>query len=356
MTSGQMGLVLGAWQLVFIGTASLLGSMIDCIGVRRAMALGLALLLSMLLRGLAVNFPSLLLSVALFGAGGPLIASSMPKVVAQWFRGNERGPATGVCVVGRDLGSVLALSTAASVVVALMSTPWRGISVVYGAVILVALVAWTLLARDAPPDEQAPSTVASVQERSSVRQLLAVRNVQVVLALGFAVFLLNHALQSWLPTSLQESGFTLEASGRLVALGLVAAMATNFFVPSFTRQGYRGPMLAGMLASSAAITAGLVFASGGTLVALVAVGSMIRFPALQLLTLVLMDTPEVGMRRLATTTGIFFTVAEVGGFTGPLTMGLVRDATGDLTGGVLALAVVTAAMAPLPLLLRERRG
>jgi len=115
-------------------------------------------------------------------------------------------------------------------------------------------------------------------------------------------------------------------------------------------------MLAGMLASSAAITAGLVFASGGTLVALVAVGSMIRFPALQLLTLVLMDTPEVGMRRLATTTGIFFTVAEGGGFTGPLTMGLVRDATGDLTGGVLALAVVTAAIAPLPLLLRERRG
>jgi hypothetical protein len=100
----------------------------------------------------------------------------------------------------------------------------------------------------------------------------------------------------------------------------------------------------------------LAFASGGTLVALVVVGSMIRFPALQLLTLVLMDTPEVGMRRLATTTGIFFAVAEVGGFTGPLTMGLVRDATGELTGGVLALAVVTAAMAPLPLLLSERRG
>jgi cyanate permease len=171
-----------------------------------------------------------------------------------------------------------------------------------------------------------------------------------------AVFLLNYALQSWLPTLLQESGFTLESSGRLVALCLVAAMATNFFVPSFTRQGYRGPMPAGMLASSAAITAGLAFASGGTLVALVVVGSMIRFPALQLLTLVLMDTPEVGMRRLATTTGIFFAVAEVGGFTGPLMMGLVRDATGELTGGVIALAVVTTAMAPLSLLLRERRG
>ena len=96
MTYGQMGVVLGIWQLVYIGTSSPLGTLVDRWGVRRSMAAGLALiLLSLVLRGLAVDFYTLLLAVALFGVGGPIISIGSPKVVALWFQGRERGTGGG---------------------------------------------------------------------------------------------------------------------------------------------------------------------------------------------------------------------------------------------------------------------
>jgi len=52
--------------------------------------------------------------------------------------------------------------------------------------------------------------------------------------------------------------------------------------------------------------------------------------------------------------GLFFAVAEIGGFIGPLVMGLIRDATGTLTGGVVMLALLTGVLAAAPLLIRER--
>ena len=96
MTYGQMGVILGIWQLVYIGTASPLGTLVDRWGVRRSMAAGLFLiLLSLVLRGLAVDFYTMLLAVALFGVGGPVISIGAPKVVALWFQGRERGMAAG---------------------------------------------------------------------------------------------------------------------------------------------------------------------------------------------------------------------------------------------------------------------
>jgi cyanate permease len=354
MTSGQMGLVLGTWQLVFIGTASPLGSAIDRFGARKAIAIGLGvMLLSMVLRGLAPNFETLLLAVALFGFGGPIVGAGLPKVVAQWFSGNERGPATGIYIVGRDIGAVLALSTAASLVIVLTGS-WRGMSIVYGAILLIALVIWVVLARDVEPDPDALAKRSDLAERVRFADLLRVRNVRIVLLMGFFVFLLNHSLQSWLPTLLQERDFSMQASGRWVALGLAAAMATNFLVPAVTRHGYRGMVLSGMLVGGSLTTIGLAIASGPMLILFVVVGTMIRIPSLQVLTLVLMDTREVGERRVGTATGLFFAVAEIGGFIGPLMMGLIRDATGTLTGGVVMLALLTGVLAAVPLLIRER--
>ena len=360
MTSGQMGLVLGAWQLVFIGVGSPLGSLVDRWGARRAIVLGLGLiLLSLLLRGLATNFITLLLAVALFGAGAPIISVGMPKLVGQWFSGNDRGPATGSYVVGRDIGSVFALATAASFVIALTGS-WRGISIVYGAITLVVIVLWIVFGKDSPlvpvtrsVDESTPSD--DPIHSLGILSLLKIRNVQLVLVLGFVVFFMNHALGAWLPTVLQENGFSLAASGRWVAVGIAVAMISNFTVPSLARMGRRSAWLIAMLAGGALTTIGLTSFTGPALIAMVLVGTIIRLPAMQVLTLVLLETPGVGARRMGTAGGLFFAIAEIGGFTGPLMMGLVRDSTDSLTGGLWVIVAMAAFAVVLPVLIRERR-
>ena len=361
MTSGQMGLVLGVWQLVFIGTGSPLGALVDRWGARRAISLGLGLiLLSLLLRGLATDFITLLLAVALFGAGAPIISVGMPKVVGQWFSGNDRGPATGAYIVGRDIGSVFALATAASFVIALTGS-WRGISVVYGAITLVVIVLWLVFGKDSPPTPAGEPTEhreddAIAPSGEGVLSLLRIWNVRLVLVLGFAVFFMNHALGAWLPTVLQETGMSLAASGRWVAFAIVVAMISNFAVPSLARTGSRSMWLVAMLAGGALTTIGLVYFTGAALVSMVLVGTVIRLPAMQVLTLVLLETPGVGVRRIGAAGGLFFAIAEIGGFAGPLMMGVVRDSTGSLAGGLWVVIAVAAATAVLPMLIRERRG
>ena len=46
-----------------------------------------------------------------------------------------------------------------------------------------------------------------------------------------------------------------------------------------------------------------------------------------------MDIPEIESRFLGTAGGLFFCVAEVGGFSGPLVMGALVDATGAFLAG-----------------------
>jgi cyanate permease len=73
-----------------------------------------------------------------------------------------------------------------------------------------------------------------------------------------------------------------------------------------------------------------------------------------LLLLVLMDSPGVETRHMGSAGGMFFCVAEIGGFSGPLMMGILVDATGTFMAGALFLSAICIAMAGLTYLLDTR--
>ncbi|MEE8519380.1 MAG: MFS transporter, partial [Dehalococcoidia bacterium] len=97
------------------------------------------------------------------------------------------------------------------------------------------------------------------------------------------------------------------------------------------------------------------FMTGPALIVVLLVGTMVRLPTLQIITLVLTETKGVGAARIGGAAGLFFTVAEVGGFSGPLMLGIIRDATGSLEAGVLVLAIATGVLMTSTLLIREPR-
>src|SRR5471030_196895 len=139
----QMGSILGAWQFVYIGAAIPCGALLDRLGARRGLTLGaLVVAASGILRGLATDYLTLLLAVAAFGIGGPLVSVGAPKVISQWFAGRERGLAMGLYNVGQAVGTIGALLLTSSVGLALAGGDWRIVLIFYGVVALAAALVW----------------------------------------------------------------------------------------------------------------------------------------------------------------------------------------------------------------------
>ena len=97
MTHGEMGLIMGAWQLIYIFSAVPAGMLLDRIGAKKALAIGGSLIaLSAFARTGAGNFGELLGAVMLFGLGGPIISAGAPKAIVSAFEGSARGLAMGI--------------------------------------------------------------------------------------------------------------------------------------------------------------------------------------------------------------------------------------------------------------------
>jgi nitrate/nitrite transporter NarK len=60
--------------------------------------------------------------------------------------------------------------------------------------------------------------------------------------------------------------------------------------------------------------------------------------------LMLMDSPLVPRQNMGLASGVFFAVAEIGGFSGPLLMGTLYDVTGSFLTGIGLLACLNAAI------------
>ena len=357
MTYSQMGLVLGAWQLVYIGTASPLGALVDRLGVRRSLGIGIIIIwVSLVARGLSVDFYTLFLAVALFGVGGPIISTGAPKVVSLWFEGNQRNIAAGIYTTGPLAGTALALGTAASFVLPLTGS-WRGISLVYGVVVLAVLTAWWMFARDAPGSvgNQQPGADGPIPTRTVITELLRLRNMQLILVLAIAAFLLNHGLNNWLPTLLQESGMTLSQAGSWTAAATAVGALGLLVIPPLAKRGSRALTMGILLAVAASTTVGLAYLSGPSLIGVLVMSNIVRGPMMPIATLILMETPGIGPRRMGAAAGLFFAAAEIGGFGGPFLMGLLRDATGSLVTGMLILAGVAAALIVIMPFFKERQ-
>ena len=179
MTYSQMGLVLGAWQLIYIVTAIPLGTLIDRIGVKKAISVGILLIwLSLVLRGIAVNFSTLFLAVALFGFGGPIISIGAPKVVALWFRGSERGLAAGIYTTAPIIGLAISLLASPTWILQLTGT-WRGTSLIFGTFVFVVFLFWIFLAKENPKEENLPKIASPPVSRMEIfKKMVFLRNIR----------------------------------------------------------------------------------------------------------------------------------------------------------------------------------
>jgi cyanate permease len=345
----EMGFILGSWQLTYIPAALVAGALLDRWGVRKSLTAGAVVVgLSSALRYFPQGFAGMLGAVALFGAGGSMISVGCPKAIFSKFKGRTRGTAVGIYLTGSWTGSILVLIFTNSLIMPWMEYSWRHTFAFYGFLAFTAAFLWWFLSKETLP--------ARTEKEEGITKifvrLIRVRNVQIALLVGFLTFTVIHGFFNWLPKLLETGGFSPSLAGILAAVPLIAGVPSLLIISHLIPPPSRGRFLAwaGILTIVALATA--VTASGIVQLAGLALFGFLTPPFVSIMTLILMDTPEIGSGSMGSAVGMFYCVAEMGGFAGPFAMGALVDATGGFLSGVILLAVLCLVISLLSLLLK----
>lgn len=345
LTHTEMGSVLGAWQFVYIGAAIPCGALLDRLGARRCLTLGaLVIAASGIARGLAGNYVALLLSVAAFGLGGPLVSVGAPTVISHWFQGRERGLAMGVYNAGQAVGTIAALSLTSSLGMRFAHGDWRAVLIFYGGLALAAALVWALVSHR-PASREMESRAAAGHHATqglAFLELLGARPVRTVLLLAVGTFFFSHGLANWLPEILRFGGMDAATAGLWASLPVLVGIAGSLTFPRLAVPRRRMMILAGLFTAQMLAPLFIDWSAHGALVAGLTLQGLVRGALSTILVLVLIELPDAEQGRTGAAVGLYFTAGEIGGVLGPLTIGTLYDLTGGFSVGLTALAALCA--------------
>lgn len=349
LSYSQMGFILGSWQLTYVPVALIAGTLLDRWGLRRSIFAGAMVIgISASIRYFADGFSTMLLAVALFGVGGPMISIGGPKAISGRFSAQHRGIAVGIYMTGPWIGGLMALALTNSLVMPLVGNSWRLSFACYGlATFAVAFLWWFLVQADAEKLDAAGAGIMAV-----FRKLMGIRNVQLLMVMALFSFAVIHGISSWLPKIFEESGMSASRAGFVAAIPVAAGILSLMIIPPLVPSRLRSRVVAIFALSTTLILLMVMKTSGAMLYLELVVLGIIISPFVPLMLLILMETSEVKPSFMGAAGGMFFCVAEIGGSTGPLLMGILVDITGSFMAGALFLAGLCIAIAVLTVLLK----
>jgi CP family cyanate transporter-like MFS transporter len=340
---GTMGLIFGVWQLTFIVSGVPCGMLLDRLGPRRALFLGIATVaLSSLLRSVAPDYVAFALAVALFGLGAPVISAGAPKVISLWFRGQDRGLAMGIYMTGPSLGGIVALSLTNSVLMPGLGDDWHRVLQLWSALAFCAGLLW--LGLTVNPAARGMGVTLSGEKPPSQRRVLVelarLPAVRILLLMSIGIFGFNHALNSWLPTLLRHDGMSAAQAGYWATIPTLIGIAGSLVIPRLATPRRRYRLLAWLCVCAALASLMLHAGSGPVLLAGLVLQGIARSSLMTICMLTLVETPGIGERHAGIAAGMFFAAAEMGGAAGPIVLGLLYDYTHAFGAGLWLLTVV----------------
>jgi len=344
ISHSAMGGVLGAWPLVYIVSAVPSGALMDRLGPRRTLFLAMLLIgLSAGLRGFAEGHLSLFIAVAVFGLGGPLVSIGAPKLVALWFAGKERGLAMGIYMTGPSLGAIAALSLTNSVLMPLANGNWRLVMFLFAGLALAAALVWFAVSSHAVSREVERQIAAEprVAQRKIFADLIRLRPVQFILVMSVGMFFFNHGLNNWLPEILRAGGMDARTAGFWASIPTAVGVVGALLIPRLATPPRRLAIMAALLVS-AGVASLLLHTTGAPLALGLLCQGIARSSMMTVAVLLLMETREVGARHTGSASGLFFSAGEIGGVLGPLTIGVLYDATGGFATALYLLTTICA--------------
>ena len=359
MHRGEMGTVLAAWQLTYIFCSVPCGGLLDRFGPRRMMfASVLVIAASVALRGVASDYVTLLLAVMVFGLGGPLISSGAPKVVSLWFTGKERGLAMGIYFTGNATGGIIAVALTNSLFLPAVGGGWRELMFVYALFVVLVGVIWLGISAHPASRDMEARLQAEEKRRSMDVFLELVRDpvVRLVLLMGLFILFYNHGMNHWLPDLLRSYGMTPTEAGYWAAIPTLFGMVAALSLPRMATPDKRFAILLGLFICAAVATI-LVWAASGPLLAVgLVLQGMCRGAMTSISILLLIESGDGNTSRVGAASGLYFSVGEVGGVLGPMSMGALAHATGNFDASLFMMFGVACLLMLILMRLRRVQG
>lgn len=353
LSGTQAGILTGAIPLTYIPLGLFSGLLIDRLGARLGIGVGLALAgLGQVGRAFAPDFPTMLALTLLMGVGATGLTFGLPKLAAELYPSELVGRAASVYLVVTYAGSATVFSIGRPLIGPALGG-WRPLFVASGLATISIAGIWAIFAWYVPPGRYADGgdgTFELASLSADVRAVVGHHDVRLLILLGTMYLFVLHGIQSWLVTVLEVRGFDPGLAGRVTALLVVGQVLGVLAVPAIAEKF-------GRIRASIAVC--------GVLGALGALGLLVT-PALVLLLAipvvlvglgvgglsplirsVPVELDEIGPSLTGTAVGLIFAVGEIGGFLGPVLIGSLRDLTGSFTPGLVlcAIAGLVAALA-----------
>lgn len=359
LTNTEAGVLVGAIPLTYIPLALVSGLVVDRFGPGRTIALG-ALLFGggQVGRSIAPEFLPLLAFTILMGIGATTVTFGLPKLVSLLFPPGKTGRPSAIYLIAASAGSALAFAIGRPILGPLLGG-WRELFLWSGLVVIGYGLLWFVITYrygvDELVDDSGPFRLTTLL--SDLRLVLTHRELQLVVIVGTMYLFLNHGIQGWLPTVLESRGISPTLAGQATSLFVATYVVGILGVPELSdRLGIKRLAVTGCGILVFFGVAGVIVGGTRSITILgIAVTGFGTGGISPLLRTIPPELDGIGTRLTGTAVGFIFAVGEIGGFAGPVLIGLLHDVTGSYAPGfgLLATGGVVVVVAGLALTARE---
>jgi sugar phosphate permease len=356
LSIADMGYLLSAFLWAYAFSQLPTGAMVDRLGPRLLLGLGLTLWsFAQLLGGLVRNFGEFFGARLLLGVGEAPQFPTGARVVRDWFNQRERGLATGVFNCASSLGTAIAVPLLTYL---MLSFGWRTMFVIMGVAGLIVAVLWYLLYRnpreiDLTAQENAYRTQGDPPgQRTQVtfrewKLLFRFRTTWGMIFGYFGCIYLTWIYTAWLPGYLEiERHMSVKYTGWAAAVpfacGVVGGLVGGYFADILVRRGVeplrsrRYPAAAALFGTAACTMAAAYVESNALAIA---------FISISLFLLYVTSTCAWALSSVAVPTNCTASIGAVQNFGGYLGGALAPTVTGLIvqhTGSFIPALVVGA--------------
>mgnify|MGYP002153777365 CR=1 FL=1 len=352
LSHGQVGLMFSAPALMVVAMSIPAGIVADKIGVRRAVGIGLVVMVAgAVTRGMVNSYAGLLSSMFIFGGGFAWTFTNLPKIVST-FAGRAKAVVTmGLVNSGMPVGTALGMALTIPVILPITRS-YQGAFLVWSIPTVIVAILWWVIVREPQPNKRLGGFPKPAKTQASFRTVIRNKNVILISALMFLHQFFIWSWTGWAPTLLMLKGASPGLAGLIASMTIWVIIPTFLLMPGLSyKLGLRKPFLwipSVVLAFIAWLATQASVLVSWFIMALAGVAAATRFTTLFTLPIEIMPGEDVG-----TASGVMLSLGYTGAVVGPLVGGGILDASQSLDKMLLVLVFASVAAALVGLRIPE---